>query len=397
MYDYARESALETTMFFYDIEDALESAVIYDVAMEEGEENNSSSGGESDGGSSDNKEDGDKSDENTPKTDDPNTGLKKSTGIWEWLRKIIERLKEFFKDQAQKLSKKISDMEDEKLQEFLNKLAESKKNGLYPMEIINYRYKPSEFTKGVNGVVTFLHEYNSKLDDLFNEYERVSAGSVDAQNNLITQFNENYAHGKVYSKLAQHLEYGTAEEVDQGFIKTQFQKNFRGGEEKEKFTIDQAYANACESYMRESLTIAREMTNNSNEVKKVIKNFDSKQKSLAINPDTSQELNNAMKTAMDEITEFLGFAVSFWLFAWNMASELRTNCRVVLKRAYKIEGDTIVDKARDVKEKIDNKIAAHRNEKNQQEADDAWNAGSFAEDSTIEGYRFLIRRGDARG
>jgi hypothetical protein len=397
MYDYARESALETTMFFYDIEDALESAVIYDVAMEKGEENNSSSGGESDEESSKNKDDGEKSDENTPKTDDPNPGLKKSTGIWEWLRKIIERLKEFFKEQAQKLSKKISDMEDEKLQEFLNKVAESKKNGLYPMEIINYRYKPSEFTKGVNGVVTFLHEYNSKLDDLFNEYERVSAGSVDAQNNLITQFNEKYAHGKVYSELARHLEYGTAEEVDQGFIKSQFQKNFRGGEEKEKFTIDQAYANACESYMRESLTIAREMTNNSNEVKKVIKNFDSKQKGLAINPDTSQELNNAMKTAMGEINEFLGFAVSFWLFAWHMASELRTNCRVVLKRAYKIEGDTIVDKARDVKEKIDNNISAHRTEKNQQEADDAWNAGSFAEDSTIEGYRFLIRRGDARG
>jgi hypothetical protein len=364
MVDYARESSIELYNMLYEFDDIFERdyAALEDVGGETSDASSSSStetksdSSNTTAASSNNTTENKTETTNNATTTDAtkkeesksnNADLKSTSGFVAKLKELVDKLIAKIKELIANLADKIDKLQQEGIDKFLKKISDAKtKNGLKEIEVENYKYDTQVFTDAITNIENVAKEYNNAIDKIFSAYEGQSNGTEESDNdsrtNVIANFNEKYGGGKIYETIATKLGYATTGEADAKSIKTDFQNKFRG--EKEKMTINQDYANACESYLRNAVADARKLVTASNTTKDTVKKIRDKVKAVTAKPGTSAEVNNSVSKFVTDASKFMVFASSFYVFAFKLAFEYRTNCKIVLMRAYGLkDSDTKTD------------------------------------------------------
>lgn len=227
---------------------------------------------------------------------------------------------------------------------FFQRLEEAKKKGKKnEIEVENYKYN-LDFLKRVTAIIKEAQNNYQKFESLVNDFKNTAGteGSNDGTAND-EAFKEDAAKF-TYEKLHEGLLKGfgvieNQQKAEAGSskggssIQDILNEKCRGT--KQKFTLNDTYANTCENYIRNS---AKANFDSYRDAFNVIKSMRDKNKSvldtLQQSNSTDNEANKNMISAMTGMSKFLLEITTLCTAGLKLLLEIHRNCKIVLERYY---------------------------------------------------------------
>ena len=311
------------------------------AAMEADEESSSDNNKEESSSSNDKEKEKEESSSNSESEKSEEEGEKKSmlSNAREKIRAIIDKIIEAVTGCKDELSKKVSKSQEAK-DEFLEKYdaakkAKSMKTGI---NVENFTYANIGLVQAVSERIS--HDFNNAdaaVAKLFNMFGMEDAGKITADQISLKDSNVfdgegNFKQDYFKNVAGQITELGQINDSDPEAFVQNFEAKVRG--DKKTYTINARDVNIADAYLRNGYNNhMTALTNNLARASSAMKNLDSKQRSPVFQ-NTNKEAGDRLAKYLKSYGQYVSFCNLFFKSVFDITGEYKTNCQIVLMRAY---------------------------------------------------------------
>jgi hypothetical protein len=296
------------------------------------------------GGTEDDKKSQNDTPNNTESGSKVNSSLNSAAGFKTRLNKLKDWITKALDEVVSKALTVANQIVMDSDPKFFQRLEEAKKKGKKnEIEVENYQYK-LDFLNRVTAIIKEAQNKYQRFEPLVNNFKNTAGteGSNDGTAN-----DESFKEATVkftYEKLHEGLLKGfgvienqqkaeAASSKGGSSIQDILNEKVRGT--KQKFTLNDTYANTCENYIRNS---AKANFNSYRDAFNTIKSMRDKNKNvldtLQQSNSTDNEANKNMISAMTGMSKFLLEITTLCTAGLKLLLEIHRNCKIVLERYY---------------------------------------------------------------
>lgn len=278
--------------------------------------------------------------------------IKKDMGFGEKLKAIAKALVEMIKKMVAWFAEKIGKI-DFADQEFLKRLDEAKGKGIQNVDITTWDYHMDTIRKCITIADQDFEKFDNEINNIFDKYDEACNGGSSADpkaaadaitvQNIPMMDSELKLKADYYKDLYTNPDkFGMSDGKDklentaESFVKA-WETNVRGAKKNCNLNSQDGHnlINNAERFLRQGFeSLIKTLKHGTSNLESSQKSTDGMISSALRNDITNKAANEKMTTFLNSYNQYLSFLSMFYKTAYNITIEARTNCKLLLQRAY---------------------------------------------------------------